>query len=146
MVHAFIRLIFGQESLVAISRMADHLVDLLDIVAGGVLSGQREPLISEAVLENWLTIHENDQRRNPLQLIKEMKRLLGSVPEAGRQDTEEGLESLIILESELLMPSPRKAVIRGMLANLQAYPVLAGDLAALQRLITPYMPKICGAQ
>ncbi|CAH1209847.1 hypothetical protein PAECIP111892_03327 [Paenibacillus auburnensis] len=144
MIHAFIRLIFNQESPVAISRLADHLVDLLDIVAAGLLTGRKEPLIPPAILENWMNVQEDTQRRNPLQLIKEMKALLASVPAAEQQSVEEGLESLAVLESEFLMPNPRKVIIRGMLANLQEHPVLHEKLAALQKLISPYMPNSCG--
>lgn len=144
MIHAFIRLIFNQESTVAIARLADHLVDLLDIVAAGLLTGHKEPLIPSAILENWMNVQEDSQRRNPLQLIKEMKALLTSVPAAEQQSVEDGLESLAVLESEFLMPNPRKVIIRGMLANLQEHPVLHGELAALQKLISPYMPNSCG--
>ncbi|WP_054942315.1 TetR/AcrR family transcriptional regulator [Paenibacillus ihuae] len=144
MIHAFIRLIFNQESPVAIARLADHLVDLLDIVAAGLLTGRKEPLISPAILENWMNVQEDSQRRNPLQLIKEMKALLTSVPAAEQQSVEDGLESLAVLESEFLMPNPRKVIIRGMLANLQEHPVLHEELAALQKLISPYMPNSCG--
>lgn len=144
MIHAFIRLIFNQESTVSIARLADHLVDLLDIVAAGLLTGRKAPLIPAAVLENWMNVQEDSQRKNPLQLIKEMKTLLGNVPAAEQQSLDDGLESLAILESEFLMPNPRKAIIRGMQANLQAYPVLSGHLAALQKLISPYMPDSCG--
>lgn len=144
MIHAFIRLIFNQESPVAIARLADNLVDLLDIVAAGLLTGRKEPLIPPAILEKWMNVQEDSQRRNPLQLIKEMKALLTSVPEAEQQSAEDGLESLAVLESEFLMANPRKVIIRGMLTNLQDYPVLSGELAALQKLISPYMPNSCG--
>lgn len=144
MIHAFIRLIFNQESPVAIARLADNLVDLLDIVAAGLLTGRKEPLIPPAILEKWMNVQEDSQRRNPLQLIKEMKALLTSVPVAEQQSAEDGLESLAVLESEFLMPNPRKVIIRGMLTNLQDYPVLSGELAALQKLISPYMPNSCG--
>lgn len=144
MIHAFIRLIFNQESEVSIVRLADHLVDLLDIVATGLLGGSQVPLISSAVLERWLNHEEDSQRRNPLQLIKEMKNQLGDALESGQLSVDDGLESLAVLESEFLMPNPRKVIIRGMLANLQAYPTLSEQLAALQKLISPYMPDSCG--
>ncbi|WP_342563375.1 TetR/AcrR family transcriptional regulator [Paenibacillus sp. FSL R7-0345] len=144
MIHAFIRLIFGQESPVSISRMADQLVDLLDIVAQGLLAGRQEPLIAAAVLESWLSGHEDSRRRSPLQLIKEMRTTLSSAPPAGQPTADDGLESLAILESEFLMPEPRKAIIRGMIANLQSYPAVHGELEALQKLVSPYIPNSCG--
>ncbi|OMF92359.1 TetR/AcrR family transcriptional regulator [Paenibacillus sp. FSL R7-0273] len=144
MIHAFIRLIFSQESQVSITRMADQLVDLLDIVAAGLLAGRQEPLIAAAVLESWLSGHEDSRRRSPLQLIKEMRATLSTAPSSGLPAAEDGLESLAILESEFLMPEPRKAIIRGMIANLQAYPAVHEELEALQKLVSPYLPNSCG--
>ncbi|MNB90222.1 DNA-binding transcriptional repressor AcrR [compost metagenome] len=144
MIHAYIRLIFGQESQVAISRMADHLVDLLDIVAAGLSGGRLEPLITESVLESWMSGQEDSRRRSPLQLIKEMRATLSSAAPSGTPGADDGLESLAILESEFLMPEPRKAMIRGMIANLQAYPAVHGELEALQKLVSPYIPNPCG--
>lgn len=72
-----------------------------------------------------------------------MKVLLSATP-VDTQSLEEGLESLGILESEILMPHPRKAIIRGMLTNLQSYPVLDKELQDLNKLISPYMQNTCG--
>lgn len=144
MIQSFIRLTFSQKSEIAITRLADQLVDLLDIVAAGLLTGRKEPLIPVTVLEHWMNGQEDSQRRNPLQLIKEMKTRLGSVPAAEQPNADDGIESLAILESELLMPNPRKAIIRGMLANLQAYPIISEELAALQKLMSPYLSHSCG--
>ncbi|MEK4061220.1 MULTISPECIES: TetR/AcrR family transcriptional regulator [Paenibacillus] len=143
MIHSYIRVIFNQGSTVSIARMADHLVDLLDIVVSGLLADKPDPLISSAYLTQWLEEHGDNPRKSPLQLIKEMKVLLSATP-VDTQSLEEGLESLGILESEILMPHPRKAIIRGMLTNLQSYPVLDKELQDLNKLISPYMQNTCG--
>jgi AcrR family transcriptional regulator len=144
MVHSYIRVIFNQGSPVSIARMADHLVDLLDIVVAGLLAGKPDPLISSAFLTQWLEEHGDNPRKSPLQLIKEMKVLLSATSAAGMQNLEEGLESLGILESEILMPHPRRAIVRGMLANLQSYPALDKELQDLNKLIAPHMQNTCG--
>ncbi|WP_379145771.1 TetR/AcrR family transcriptional regulator [Paenibacillus sp. sgz500992] len=144
MIHSYIRVIFNQGSPVSIARMADHLVDLLDIVVSGLLADKPDPLISSAYLTQWLEEHGDTPRKSPLQLIKEMKVLLSATPAVDTQSLEEGLESLGILESEILMPHPRKAIVRGMLANLQSYPALDKELQDLNKLISPYMQNTCG--
>ncbi|MNN41360.1 hypothetical protein D3C81_1554760 [compost metagenome] len=140
---SYIKVVFSQEAPVSITRMADHLVDLMDIVASGLLTERPVPLISSAVLEQWVENYEGDQRRNPLQLIKAMKKLLTDTSELEQQQ-EDALESLTILESEILMPHPRKAIIQGMLSNLQDYPVLITELDDLKKLISPYIQSSCG--
>ncbi|WP_438492953.1 TetR/AcrR family transcriptional regulator [Paenibacillus sp. IHBB 3054] len=144
MIHSYIRVIFNQGSPVSIARMADHLVDLLDIVVSGLLAGKPDPLISSAFLTQWLEEHGDNPRKSPLQLIKEMKVLISATSAVDTQSLEDGLESLGILESEILMPHPRKAIIRGMLANLQSYPALDKELQDLNKLISPYMQNTCG--
>lgn len=144
MIHSYVKVIFTQESPVSIARLADHLVDLMDIVVEGLLAGRAEPLISPAYLTQWLEDHGDSPRKNPLQLIKEMKVLLSAAPAAGTQSLEEGLQSLGILESEILMPHPRKVIIRGMLSNLQSYSALDKELQDLEKLMAPYMQNTCG--
>lgn len=73
-----------------------------------------------------------------------MKVLLSATSAVDTQSLEEGLESLGILESEILMPHPRKAIVRGMLSNLQSYPALDKELQDLNKLISPYMQNTCG--
>lgn len=143
MIHSYIKVIFNQDSIVPISRFADHLVDLMDIVVAGLIAGQPAPLISSTVLDSWLEDHEGLQRKNPLQLLKEMKTLLHTVTSLEPQQLEDAMESLTILESEILMPHPRKAIIQGMVSNLQDYPVLINDLKDLKKLISPYMQNVC---
>lgn len=145
MIHSYIRVIFNQDSPVSITRMADHLMLLMDIVVAGLLAGRPDPLISSAFLTQWLEDHGDNPRKNPLQLIKEMKVLLGTSPSVDTQCLEEGLESLAILESEILMPHPRKAIIRGMLSNLRGYSALKKELEELEKLIFPFMQNnTCG--
>lgn len=143
MISSYIKLIFSREAPVSIPHLADHLVDWMDIVVAGLLGGRPEPLISSTVLASWADSHEESQRQNPLQRIKAMKLLLSAAPEQEQHSVEDGLESLNLLESEILMPHPRKVIIQGMLANLQSYPILADELEELKKLFTPYMQNSC---
>lgn len=144
MINSSIKLLFGGETSVSIPDLADRLVDWLDILVAGLLAGQPAPLISSAVLARWADSSGESQRQNPLQLIKAMKLLLSDAASSEQDTAEDGLESLNILESEILTSHPRKAIIQGMLANLQGYPVLAGELSTLKKLFSPYMQTSCG--
>lgn len=144
MIASYLKVIFIREAPVSIPHIADHLVDLMDILVAGLLASRPTPLISAAMLSGWVENSEEGQRHNPLQLIKMMKSRLGSDSGLNPDDLEDALESLTILESEILIPQPRKAIINGMLHNLQHYSILAGELTELKVLISPYMQHSCG--
>ncbi|MNC56279.1 hypothetical protein D3C75_1058630 [compost metagenome] len=144
MIHSYIWVLFNHESIVSIPRLADHLVDLLDTVVADLLTGQPAPLISAVAMESWIENHEGSSYRNPLQLLKEMKEQLSADSGADPQSTEDALESISILEGEILMPHPRKAIIQGMIGNLQGYPVVHPQLENLKKLVSFHMQGVCG--
>ncbi|ASA24556.1 TetR/AcrR family transcriptional regulator [Paenibacillus donghaensis] len=143
MISSYIRVIFQQDTPVSIARMADYVVDLMDIIVAGLLGGQLTPLISPAIVAGWMEEREGNTRRNPLQMIKEMKNTLGQADTMDAQEKNNLQESLTILESELLVPHPRRAIIQGMLSNLQAAPQLAGEVEELSALALPYLNHSC---
>ncbi|QUL54618.1 TetR/AcrR family transcriptional regulator [Paenibacillus tritici] len=144
MIHASIKLLFGGEASVSIPDLADRLVDWLDILVSGLLAGQPAPLISSAVLAAWAEGYGENPRQSPLQLIKAMKLLLSEADGSHHEHAEDGLESLNILESEILTSHPRKAILQGMIANLQGYPVLSVELSQLKKQFAPFMQTSCG--
>ncbi|WP_028531111.1 TetR/AcrR family transcriptional regulator [Paenibacillus sp. HW567] len=148
MIHSYIWVLYNYESAVPIPRLADHLVDLLDVAAAGLLAGRPVPLIPSAALDDWLEHQEgkNNPRRSPLQLIKDMKTGLSSDPGMEPQSVEDAMESVTILESEILMPYPRKAIIQGMLSNLQGYPAVHKELEELMKLMPLHMQNVCNFQ
>ncbi|WP_151733692.1 TetR/AcrR family transcriptional regulator ['Paenibacillus yunnanensis' Narsing Rao et al. 2020] len=142
MLHASVMALFQQETPISIPRLADYLMDMLDIVVSGLTARRPEPLFSAVMMESWLLNHESNAQQSPLQLIKAMKTLLGTA-EAEPDHDEEALESLDVMENEMLMPHPRKAIIKGMLLNLREVPLLQKELAELERLISPYLQQAC---
>ncbi|MEK3838764.1 TetR/AcrR family transcriptional regulator [Paenibacillus sp. FSL R7-0128] len=144
MISSSIKLLFGQETVVSIPELADRLVDWLDIMVSGLLAGKPAPLISSAVLAGWAEGQGEGPRQSPLQLIKAMKLLLSEADGIHHEHAEDGLESLSILENEILTSQPRKAIIQGMLANLEGYPGLSGELSQLKKVFAPYMHTSCG--
>lgn len=142
MIVSYIHVIFQQKTAVSTARMAGHLVNLMDMVAAGLLAGRPEPLIPDEIITGWLEEGEGRLRKNPLQLIKEMKRQLGTSPSMDQQ-LEDAKESLIILEKEILLNHPRRAIVQGMLSNLQPFPELAETLNDLKALLVSHMESAC---
>lgn len=143
MIYSYIWVLYNHESAVSIPRLADHLVDVMDTVAASLLAGRPAPLMSPAVLAGWIEHFEGNPRRSPLQLIKEMKAVLSSAPGMDPQSVEDALESLTILESEILTPYPRRAIILGMLSNLRGYPQVLQELEELTKLVPLNMQNVC---
>lgn len=137
-----IRLLFEPRMAGSHRRMAVYLVDLLDAMVERLLEQGPEPLISEAELQRWSTEGSciKPAERHPLLVIKEMKEALGGkgvkLTSTQREDM---LDTLQVLESEILEPVPRKVVIRGMLLNVLEFPALEKQTEELERLLKPYI-------
>lgn len=126
MIGSYIRVIFQPDIPVPTNRMADHLVNLVDIVAAGLLAGKPQPLIPDPIITSWMEDSENSQRKSPLQLIKEMKQQLSHSSTIEPRQLEDIMESLMILEKEILLIDPRRAIVQGMLSNLESCPEISG--------------------
>lgn len=145
LISSSIKLLFCGGTSVTIPALAGRLVDWLDMLAAGLLAGQPGPLITAADLEQWAEPPGEVQRQSPLQLIKAMKLLLSEADGLQPDAAGDGLESLSIMESEILSLEPRKVILQGMIANLEGYPLLSEELDRLKKQFAPYM-KICGLQ
>lgn len=143
LIKSYIWLIFNLDKQVSLSRMADHLVDLMDIAVSGLMASKSDPLISPTVFANWMEEQEGVKRKNPLQLIKEMKSVVNKSAGIESELATDILESLHILEGEMLLPHPRKAIITGMLSNLQTSPELIPLLEKLKNLVSPHSQNLC---
>ena len=79
-----------------------------------------------------------DLQQHPLVTIKAIRDAIGdAIADPDRQ--QEALEALQILEHEVLELRPRRAIIKGMLANLAAIPELAPRSAELEQLHQVYI-------
>ncbi|MNC12903.1 hypothetical protein D3C75_606300 [compost metagenome] len=87
--------------------------------------------------------NEENKRKNPLQLIKEMKTVVSKLNSIESEEAADLLESLNILEGEVLIPHPRKAIIQGMLSNLQSCSELTAELEELRKLIASIPHNSC---
>lgn len=140
MLGTYIRILFDPAIEIATHRMASYLVDMLDIAVDLFLRERPEPLISEEILIGWGNTDNCliQPERHPLLAIKELKEVIPVLikdPGIFRK----GLDSLEILEKEMIELQPRYAILLGMIANLKSIPEIEVPLQELQRLLQPYL-------
>ncbi|MDU4695072.1 MAG: TetR/AcrR family transcriptional regulator [Paenibacillus sp.] len=139
MVGIYIRLLVEPHVSASPERMADHLIGLLDLSVQHQLTHRPVPLISEETLRLMSEGAPGslDLQQHPLIAIKRIREKLSDViVDPDRQ--QEAQETLQILEREILELRPRRAIIKGMLANLAAMPELALHSAELAQLLQGY--------
>jgi AcrR family transcriptional regulator len=146
LIKSYIGVVFRPDTQVSIADMADHLMNLMDIIVAGLLASKQAPLITSAVLSNWLAENEETKGKNPLHLIKKMKAVVSKSTVIEPVEATDLLESLNILEGEVLLPQPRKAIIQGMLSNLQTCSELTTELEELRMLMTSFSKNSCGSR
>ncbi|GIP47512.1 TetR/AcrR family transcriptional regulator [Paenibacillus sp. DXFW5] len=140
MVGIYVRLLFEPHVSASPERMAEHLMELLDLSAQHQLNNRPVPLISEETLRLMSEGAPGslDLQQHPLVTIKAIRDAIGdAIADPDRQ--QEALEALQILEHEVLELRPRRAIIKGMLANLAAIPELAPRSAELEQLHQVYI-------
>lgn len=140
MLGTYIRILFDPGMIISTRRMAVYLVDLLDVAADRMLSRRPEPLINEEALKRWGADNSclGTPERHPLLTIKELKELLESRvndPDIRRQ----GIESLEIMEEEMLELRPRRVILLGMLAIVKTIPELGDRVEELERVLKLFL-------
>lgn len=108
-----------------IEQISGYVMTTLDYVARGLQEEQPAPLISE---NNWPAMFQAIHMKSagnppPLLLAQQMRTNLSSLS-IGEEERQDALESLHILEQELMELNPRRAILRGMLANLNRLEIL----------------------
>lgn len=130
---SYIRLLFDPRISISIQQMSEHLMFALDQLSEGFLQKRPHPLFSSEMLEQWA--HEgisglaSDQ--HPLQVIKSMKNRVKNLSLPAERK-EEVLDSLHILEQEIVELQPRRVILQGMLRNLENIPELEEKFRELE--------------
>ncbi len=119
MLGSYIRFMFIPGFHLNVGIASEHLIQLLDDVVASILRRLPEPLIPVDVLEQLdLCQPQTSTPRHPLIVIKGIKNSLRQIPLA-KNIREDAIESLTILEKELISLQPSRAILKGMLANLE---------------------------
>jgi AcrR family transcriptional regulator len=122
MLGSYFRLLFLSARLpFSWEKIPDHLLNLLDYTVDMYTTNKVEPLIPAASLETWMEQEAPGDAcgaRHPLSVLRELRR------ELQRHKLETPLlldtyQTLSILEEEFLQSKPRRAILSGMLANLE---------------------------
>ncbi|KAA8998383.1 TetR/AcrR family transcriptional regulator [Paenibacillus spiritus] len=141
MVGAYVRALFHPFSPLKVPAIADHFIRLLDMVAAGLIEGKAEPLLSASRLAELISCGE-PPFRHPLQLIRRLRELAAASDSFQAGEREDIEVSLSVLEEEVRLPLPRRAVINGMLSNLTGHPALAEACGELEALLTAYLEHL----
>ncbi|PCL91472.1 TetR/AcrR family transcriptional regulator [Paenibacillus lautus] len=146
MLGAYIRFLFMPGFHLNVAITADHQIQLLDDIVASILRRRPEPLIPMEAVGQLGQLCQTDvpKQRHPLIVIKAMKSELKKV-QAEPEEREDAMESLNIMEKELLGLQPSRAVLKGMLANLEGieeiealYTELKGTISTvLESYLTP---------
>lgn len=108
-----------------------HMMHIVDAVAERTLREKPKPFLNEI---NWPGLREVSARStksaHPLLLVKRCRERLERLSEGEARN--EALDSLAVLEQELVEIRPRKVIVLGMLANLKRVSELADSLAELE--------------
>ncbi|USB32915.1 TetR/AcrR family transcriptional regulator [Paenibacillus sp. YPG26] len=130
---SYIRLLFDSRINISIQMMSEHLMFALDQLSDGFLHKRPLPLFSAEILEQWANegLEGLAPNRHPLQVIKSMKiRARDLSLPADRK--EEVMDSLQILEQEIVELQPRRVILQGMLRNLENIPELDEEFKELE--------------
>ncbi len=115
-----------------------HLERMVDAAADRLLQSQPDPLIAPSLWRGWVeeaqVSDESGAAQRPFILIRQMRDTLAWSPLL-RTEREETLETLHVLEEELNEERPRRAVVKGMLANLREIHSLHDALEQLEPIL-----------
>ncbi|MNO65237.1 Biofilm operon icaADBC HTH-type negative transcriptional regulator IcaR [compost metagenome] len=142
MLGTFIHLLFIPRLNITTHRMASYLVHMLDVIIDNLLLTQPTPLISREVMHQLVGSDGClvQPERHPLLAIKELKGLISNL-DTTPEIRDQGLESIQILEQEMIELHPRLAILMGMLANLKGISELEAQVAELEDLMQPYLQR-----
>lgn len=133
---SYVKIWFTEMPSLTVSKMAANLLQTMDYAAHGLLDQRPEPLIS---LENWPawtseSKSDSTMMRHPIHIIKQMQDIVTTDLSAG-QSRNDALETIAILKQEMMEFTPRRAIILGMMHNLENIPAIESLHSELQHIL-----------
>lgn len=121
MLGSYIRFLFVPGLPLNVGILTNHLVAILDDVTDSLLRRRPDPLVPMEAWERLGIIRPEVSHfsRHPLVVIKALKIRLKELP-LDADIRNDALDSLRLMEKELIRMHPRRVVLKGMLANLEA--------------------------
>jgi AcrR family transcriptional regulator len=124
----YLREIIEREMPCDFEELADYLFYQLDAAASMVLDVKPEPFFESYLLQGKECAQE--EVIHPLHIMKKLKKIAVLKKEKGII-----MDSIVILEQELLEVKPRQAIVEGMLFNLKKGPDTADLAEELERAV-----------
>ncbi|WP_339195858.1 TetR/AcrR family transcriptional regulator [Paenibacillus sp. FSL P4-0176] len=118
---SYVKIWFTEMPSLTVTKMATNLLQMMDYAAHGFLKQRPLPLIPLEDWPAWITEPHPDSTvmRHPIHIIKQMQDIAGSDLPAG-QTKNDVLETIAILRQEMMEFTPRRAIILGMMHNLES--------------------------
>lgn len=122
-----------------IHQMSRHFMLMLDGAVHTLLTQKPEPLVPMEIWTMYLESRPSSSEalRHPLVIMKQMKDEIKNADLLPIMK-EDALQSILILEKELLELTPRRAILSGMLANLSQLPELGPLNDELKHVLQSY--------
>ncbi len=136
---SYLRMLFIPGLPINIQKMSKQFISLLDDITQSMISKSSEPLITSDVWGQWINEFKDQSnvQRHPLQITKEIKDYL-KTNSIDKNTYKDALESIHILEKEIVDIQPRRVILIGMIANLLPISELQVLTDELKEIISLY--------
>lgn len=106
---------------IEIERLSRYLVSSMDYLAEGLLKYRPEPLLNGSMFDLWNEDQMKMKNLHPLVLVKQLREVVDNAADGSKEglNKQDILDSILVLEEELLQVRPRKVILLGMLSNLK---------------------------
>nr|WP_272491153.1 TetR/AcrR family transcriptional regulator [Paenibacillus apiarius] len=123
--------------------LSGYIVRMVDYAAEGLIQERPEPLLNEEMWPRMKLIasREHSKPAHPLVLVKQMRERLARL-ELSAHSMQDALDSISVLEKELMEVQPRRIILLGMIANLRAIEELGEELNGLTKALAQSLEHI----
>ncbi|CAH1195707.1 MULTISPECIES: TetR/AcrR family transcriptional regulator [Paenibacillus] len=133
---SYVKIWFTEMPSLTVSKMATNLLQTIDYAAHGLLEQRPAPFVR---LEDWPAWASNPNTdstmmRHPIHIIREMQDVVTSSLTEG-QIKNDALEAIAILKQEMMEFTPRRAIILGMMHNLEGISAIEALHSELQHIM-----------
>lgn len=124
---AYMRIILEDKKMCDFHKLAHFLFQQLHAVAQMYMQEKTKPFFVTSPWQDCLT-KEQEEITHPLQIIRKLKEIVTN-------EEDIAIESVEVLEKELMEIKPRVAILSGMIRNLRDYPKLEEVVIELEKTI-----------
>lgn len=133
---SYVKIWFTEMPSLTVAKMAANLLRTMDYAAHGLLEHKPAPLVMLDHWPAWTREFNADSTvmRHPVHIIKQMQDIITSDLQPGQLRTD-ALETIAILKREMMEFTPRRAIILGMMHNLNHIPAIQSLHSELQHIM-----------